>query len=310
MRNLSAWIAATTLALALSAAAPAGDPPPDAKAAFLAIQAVCKRADAAALEKALPAAIGETVIGKDAAKIAEWRKGLAALLAKSTLGEVREDRGIAVLHVSVEGGTEVELLFSNAGGAWGLLSPVAYQVKGKELDGANGKGPAALRLTARSTGGPYGTSAISFAHVTQDPRQCLDRMDLWYCHNGDFHMCATGKIARVAAKDLASVKGIPTGVSWKDELAPETGGTYVLQCRKMGHRDFFVKVRAKTVDARKVDLEWALLGAGFGSPASIHAPQPIVSRDGEDGFDALCGKNAERSKPEPAPAAAGTATGK
>ena len=311
MRSMRACLAATTLAAALAAPAPAGDPPTDARQSFLAIQAACRGGDPASLEKALPAPIGETMTGKDPARIAEWRKGLASLLAKSTLGEVREERGSAVVHASVEGGAEVELLFSNAGGAWGLLSPVAYEVKGRDLDAANGKGARPLRLLVRDRNTVYGLSAFSFQHATQDPAICLNRWDLWYCHNGDLHATRDSRIARVAAKDLAAVKGIPTGVPWKDTLAPEAGGVYVLRCRSAGRRDFFVKIGAKSVSDKIVQLEWALLSTGFGSPASIQTPQPAkAGESGEPAFDGLCGRNPERSKPEPAPTPGGTATGK
>jgi hypothetical protein len=300
MSDGAKWIVAAALVVA-----PGGT----AADAFRAIQEACRVADATAMKKVLPTEIGEGMVGRGAKEIAAWREEFAAGIAKSVFSEAREVGDDAVVRCAGSGG-EVELILHRERGDWAVASPLFYLVNGRALDAASGNKPVALRLAARSTNEEYGDTAFSFAHVTRKPGECANRMDVWYCRNGDLHMVGDGRIARVAGKDLSAVTGIPAGAAWKETLAPEAGGLYVLHCRRERHRDFFVKARAAAVDEKKADLEWALLGAGFGSPASIRTAQPISSRDGADGFDALCGKSARRSVPEPAPAAPGTTTPK
>ena len=40
-----------------------------------------------------------------------------------------------------------------------------------------------------------------------------------------------------------------------------------------------------------IQVEWTLLTGGLNAPANIHVAQPLVSNDGADGADGLCGKN-------------------
>ncbi len=301
MRHGATW------ALAAALAAAPGD---GAAEAFRALQEACRFADATAVKKALPDEIGQGMVGKGAKEIAAWREEFASLLAKSEFREAREAGDGAVARCLSPRGGEIEVVLQRVKGAWTVASPLAYLVSGKALDAANGKGPAALRLSARTANGEYGESAFSFAHVTRNPAECANRVDLWYCHNGDLHAAGDGRLARVAGKDLAAVAGIPAGAAWKETLAPEKGGLYVVHCRRDRHRDFFVKARVAAIDEKRVDLEWALVGAGFGSPATIRSAQPLAARDGPDAYDGLCAKGAKRSVPEPAPAPAPTTTPK
>jgi len=62
-----------------------------------------------------------------------------------------------------------------------------YCVSGGELAKANGKGPAHVKLRARTSNTSYGQGGFSFVHVTQDGRQCLNRVDMVYCRCGQVH---------------------------------------------------------------------------------------------------------------------------
>lgn len=159
-------------------------------------------------------------------------------------------------------------------------------MKGKSLDRANGKKPQKVHLTARTTNGEYGKSAYSFAHVTQDPEASKNRMEIWYCHNGDLHLSGED----VAIEDDGK-KGIPLG-EWKELVHPSEGATYVVRSRHPERRDFYVRLKAVVVKPEAVDLEWSLLTTGWNSPPNIHEEQPLVSQEGKDGADGLCGKRA------------------
>jgi hypothetical protein len=299
----------TRTRLAAAAAVALAFGPATATEGFRAIQEACKGQDAARIEKVLPAASAEGIDAKGAEAVAAWRRDLAGVVAGATLVEAREAGDAAVVRCST-GKTEIELILARAGDAWIVGAPFAYLVKGPVLDGANGRTPAATRLAARTANEAYGTSGWSFAHVTSDVAKCAGRIDLWYCHNGDLHGCGDAKICRVRAKDLASVNAIPAGAAWKDTLAPEAGGIYVLRCRRKGLHDFYVKFRVAAADAKRADLAWSILAAGQGTPGSIHSPHPAAPGEPGAAFDGLCAKNRDRSKPEPLPPETGTATPK
>jgi hypothetical protein len=297
---------ALVLGLAAAAALPGGAPTP--KEGFQALVLACREGKAEALEALLPAAAAGPVAGSDREKVAAWRKEFAAHLATATPRRIREGEGAAVVGYRREGSVddyELPVVLRKDPrvdkDVWVADAPAGYLVRGRALDAANGRTPAKLALSARTVNGSYGDSGFSFAHVTKDPAQCLGRMDLWYCHNGDLHAVADGRIARVSADRLADVDGIPVGVSWKDTITPEAGGVYVVHCRRREHRDFYVKVLVGKLDRKSVSMEWSILAAGYGSPAGIQAPRPIGSKEGADGVDGLCGLNAAPSPPEPKP---------
>jgi hypothetical protein len=51
-----------------------------------------------------------------------------------------------------------------------------------------------------------------------------------------------------------------------------------------------VAFRVRSLKRDCVEVEWTLLSLGWNAPATIQAPQPLVSNDGADGSDGLCGK--------------------
>jgi hypothetical protein len=183
--------------------------------------------------------------------------------------------------------TARELLLRRHGDAWLVTSTRSYVVAGTSLEKAQ-KQPQKVRLIERTTNGPYGNAAFSFVHVTGDPSVCKNRMNLWFCHNGDFH--ARG-IVDAGAKKLDEIDGIPP-VSFSDRgVRVESGHAYVVHCRRSGTADFFVKLRVTALRNDVVEFEWTLLSEGPGAPADLTRPVPEDSSDGADGCDGLCGKN-------------------
>ncbi len=292
------------LVLGLAAVAAAAQDAPPAEEGFRALVRACKSGKPEEMEKLLPPVAGRSVTGNDRERTLAWRTEFAAAHGKATFKEAREGGGAAVVRYRVAGSQdEFELPLRLDGTAWVADAPLGYLVRGKALDLANGRGPAKVKLSARASNDQYGTSAFSFAHVTGDAARCLNRMDLWYCHNGELHAVADGGTVRVAADDPADVAGIPLASRWKHTLVPEAGGVYVVHCRREEHRDFYVKILVKEIDQQQMQFEWSLLAGGFGSPPDIHAPRPLESKDAPDGFDGLCSKASQRSKPEPKPEA-------
>jgi len=232
--------------------------------------------------------------GMGSAEVNQSLRDLGRKLSGATLLKAREDhaRGSLAFRTGRDRKTVRQLLLVKERGAWKVASPRSYAVSGKALARRCGKHPARLTLTMRTTNGPYGSSAFSFTHVTNDPKQCKNRMDIWYCHNGDFHAGSGSRILDAGKTSLAKIKEIPVaGADWKDLAAAVAGHAYVLHCRHRGRMDFFVKLRVRKIESGALDLEWTLLSDGLGAPEEIHRPQPLVSLDGADGTAGLCGKN-------------------
>lgn len=229
-------------------------------------------------------------------QVSAWRRDAVARLASAQVKKVRPDGERALVRVRYARG-EAELPLSWSEARWVVDAPEEWLVRGTGLDDANGSRPASLRLTARTTGGPYGTSAFSFAHVTQDAELCLNRLDLWYCHNGDLHVVGDGGLVEIGKGRLGKADEIPAGAVWDGTVHPRKGFVYVLHALRRGHRDFFVRLRVTALAAEAVELEWELLSLGEGAPKTIHeaqpwqASEPGMGKPGTDGCAGLCGKN-------------------
>jgi hypothetical protein len=115
-------------------------------------------------------------------------------------------------------------------------------------------------------------------------------MDIWLCHNGDFHTRGEGRIIELGIKSLKNVTRVPLHLEWKRTVACRPHYSYVLHCRDPRDRDFFVKFKVARVKRGTVLLEWALLATGRGAPKDIREAQPLVSDADADAPDALCAK--------------------
>ncbi len=284
------------LALVLVPLADAKERGPDAKQGYRDLVALTTPDGAPANPAAWPAALVE---GRDwpgtPEQIAAWRAEGVRRLAAAHVLKVREVEDAALVRVRFADG-EAEVPMRLADGRWVLAAPREYLVRGAALDAANGRAPATLRLTARSTSGAYGTSAFSFAHVTQDPQQCLNRMDVWYCHNGDLHASGGSQIVELGKGSLAKPPALPVRAAWQRTVAARKGFAYLLNARASGQRDFFVHLAVVAAGPEAVQIEWKLLSLGEGAPASIHEAQPWrpldphMGQPGANGCDGLCGR--------------------
>jgi hypothetical protein len=245
--------------------------------------------DLDALRALYPSSIVERSLRTPAEQDA-WRTALHARLKKVQVLGARESVGLARVRVRDEGGATAEIPLRYDDGQWVLDTAREQVIEGGSLEKANGEEPATVTLTTRRTNDAYGTSAFSFAHVTRKDTECLNRMDVWYCHNHELHFSGGGGAILTKAKALAKVKEVPMDVEWQPFVTPKKGQVYVIHARRPGHRDFYVRARILSVGEHGIELEWNLLSTGEGSPPSIHEASPIQSNDGADGTDGLCGK--------------------
>lgn len=299
--SLAAWTVGLAAALAATPLLGGDDAPPakdgktsarpTARSGFEALRKAAADKDDPTLLRCLPAALVAKwpELAKDDAR--PWRTALAGRIAEGTVVGVRESGDDAVARwKTATPAAEFELFMRLDGGHWVASSPWAWSVAGGDLAKANGKGPAKASLDARTSKGAYGPSAFSFAHVTKDPKQCKNRMDVWYCTAGHLHGSGGSMISPLEAKSLDAVDGIPRGGDSMDQVEPRGGKVYAVHCAREGRKDFHVVLQVKAVSASELAFEWRLAAAGFGAPANIHRPQPLVSNDGEDGWDQYCGK--------------------
>jgi hypothetical protein len=260
-----------------------------AEQGFTTIRATSEEKDPKLLDLLFPGSLVESRPDVAAQGVSQWRASFAGRLAKAKLRSVREEGDEAIVRLG-SATEERELPLRWVESRWIVDAAQEYVVAGKALDRANGKAPARVRLTARTKNGPYGTSALSFAHATQDPLPSKNRMEVWFCHNGDFHFSRGDVATRVEAKSLDEVTSIPVGKEWKKLLPAERGAVYVVRAVDPQRRDFYVKMRVDSLSKDAAEVEWALLATGWNWPADVHETQPDLSNDGADGNDGLCGK--------------------
>src|SRR5262245_18179707 len=298
MRNLTA--AALVIALSgLGAAAvfaqdggaakpgAATSAPETAEAWFAALRKAAADKDEAALAKALPADLVKEWPENAAGEAKKWRADLAARIAAGTVVGVKEEKDDAVARWKTDKAVwETRLHRSN--GHWALATPWAWLVGGADLAKVNGAKPAHVKLKARTDPGAYGPSAFSFVHVTQDPKKCLNRMDLVYCRCGQMHVRRNGMLTVIRGQKLEALDGLQRGGDWQDEIVPKNGTVYVLGLRAPGEHELQVAIEITALTSSSMEFDWRVVAAGRNGPAGIQAVQPLVSNDGADGTDQLC----------------------
>jgi len=259
-----------------------------AKDSFRALQEAAARPESEAFRKGVAR---ETLAALKHDEAEANLRALAEQVAVAKVDRVREegDEAVVAFHLDAEPGVQRELPLTRTGGAWRIASAGSHIVGGPGLEDRRGKEPAVVRLLMRTSNDGYGASAYSFAHVTGDPAQCKNRMDLWFCHNGDLHTSGGGRITDLGDAPLDRVRGLPVGAAWTRTCAANEEKTYVLHCRNRS--DFYVALRVKKVRRGVAEIEWTLLADGPNAPGAIHAVQPLVSNEGADGSDGLCWKN-------------------
>ena len=296
MRVPGRGIVGTALFLgALAAGALAKDARPSARDGFTSLVAIVTPSGEAAHPEAWPEALVSHRDWRGAPEqVQAWRREGVARLAAAEVLKVREDHDDAYVRVRLADG-EAEVPLRWTAGRWALGAPREWLVRGAALDAANGEAAATIRLAAFTDPDSYGPSAFSFTYVTQDPKACLNRMDVWYCRNGDLHRAGDGGFQDLGRGRLEKAGTIGLGGPWTDTVRPRKGGLYVLHVRRPGRTDFFVRLRATAVSREEVSFEWSLLSLGDGAPASIHEAQPWHATDpnvgepGADGAPGLCG---------------------
>lgn len=263
---------------------------PTAESGFAEIRKAAAAKDDATLAARLPSALVKDWPEEALGDGAKWRAALAERLAGGEVVRVKESGDDAIARWKTAAPAAVwEMRLRLADGKWVASSPWAWCVGGGELAKANGKGAAHVKLKARQDPKAYGPSAFSFVHVTQDPKQCLNRMDVVFCRCGQFHGRDGAMFSQLKAKSLDELDGIQTGGDWMDEIVPKKGAVYVLSCASAGRRDFQVGLLVTDLGEGAIEFDWRLLAAGKNAPASIRTAQPLVSNDGADGTDQICG---------------------
>lgn len=304
MRNLVLGIVSASLLSCLATAALlADDGPakgggatsarPTAESGFAELRKAAAAKDEATLVARLPSSLVKDWPdeAKDDGK--PWRAALAARIAEGEVVRVKEsgDNAIARWKTATPAAEWELRLRLDGGKTWVASSPWAWCVGGGDVAKANGKGAAHVKLKARTNPTAYGPSAFSFVNVTQDPKQCLNRMDVVWCRCGQFHGRGGDMFSLLKAKSLDELDGIQAGGDWMDEIVPKKGAVYVFACRTPGRKDFQVGLEVTDLDAGALEFDWRLLAAGKNAPASIRTAQPLPWAEKDaDGVDGLCAK--------------------
>jgi hypothetical protein len=280
-----AWVGTAVLA--------AGDDKPAAPATatadsfFASLRKSATAKDEAALAAALPSKLvaGWPDDAKEDGKA--WRADFAARLAAGDVTWVHETGGSAVARWKTSAATW-DLPLQKTGEQWKVASPWAYCVAGGDLAKANGRGPAHVKLKARTAPDSYAASAFSFTHATSDMSQCKNRADVWYCGGcKKLHLKGTQASVRTATS-VKDLDGLQTGGDWSDRIAPKANAVYALACNEPGRKDFQVALQVTACSDAGIEFDWCLVAAGKDAPADIHSPQPLTSNDGADGCDGMC----------------------
>jgi hypothetical protein len=286
----------TALILVIAAVASAGrddaESSKGAKAAFMRIQksAAKLRTDEATTRPAMA-----KLFVRDVQRGRADLTGILAEVEKAKIAKVVEkgDRALVTFYEAKSGEAVTRaVVMERTAGQWLLGSARSFVVESKALKTSRGKKPAVVKMSMRTKGGAYGRTAYSFSYVSGDMVKYKNRVDIWFCHNQDFHV--KGVIADMGKTSLKNVKSIPLTAKWGRTARVEVGHAYVVRCGADDRRDFFVSFRVKRLKRSTVELEWTVLAGGFNAPASIHEPAGLsdeVQRAGSNGTDGLCGKN-------------------
>lgn len=278
--------------LALAAPLATAGGRPSAKDGFKALVERTTPGDTPAHPEALPKDLAPREAQRDEAALAAWRRETVIRLGKAAVKAVREKGDRALVHAELDGET-VEIPLRWDGARWALDAPQEYVVTPATLGKANAAGALRVSLDMRKTNGAYGGSAYAFTWMSKDAEAVKNRVDVWYCHNGDLHVSGEGEIADVGGIALAKAARIPVEAAWSDgSVKPQKGRTYVVRCRRLNSHDYYVALRVEKVTPTGLEFTWTLLALGAGGPKALDAPAPPPDPlDGADGFDGLCGKN-------------------
>lgn len=261
--------------------------PATAEAWFVALRKAVADKDEATVAKGLPATLVKDWPAEAAGDAKKWRADVASQIAAGTVVSVKGEGDDAVARWKTDSAVW-ETRLHRAGGQWAVASPWAWLVGGADLAKVNGAKPAHVKLKARTDPGAYGPSAFSFVNVTQDPKKCLNRMDLVYCRCGQMHVRRNGMLTVLKGGKLAELDGLQRGGDWQDEIVPKNGTVYVLGLSRPGQNELQVAIEVTALSASAMEFDWRVIAAGKNAPAGIHAPQPLDSPDGTDGTDQLC----------------------
>jgi len=287
--TLGALIAA--LAVTVTEPLLARDPPRvKAEEGFALIQAAIADGSPKEVQWVVPT---DAVIGqmKTLDEVRAWRAQVVETLKGVKTQKARESGDdAAAQYVSRSGDAVMEIALHYAEGRWYVSGRTAYEVAGRALAATCGKKPARVELDMRTRNDQWQGTAVSFAYASKDTESCKNRMDVFFCHNGDLH-AVRGRIADLGKGKLPRNGGIPLGVEWQQKVPATKGHSYAVHCSRRGRSDFYAGFTVKKVSDDGVQLQWTLLAVGFGAPASIHEPSAATDRDGADGAPGLCGRN-------------------
>ncbi len=215
------------------------------------------------------------------------RQTLAEEISLAVVRDARERAGEAVLRFSLPGeSVEKEILMSRTARGWVVTSGRAFTVNGPALARLRGPHPVRIRLEARAAPESYGNSGYSFTHVTGNPGDCGNRIELWACTNGELHATGKNRIAPLGEGSLARVRGLPLDPSWQETAAAKEGQLYLVHLRT--RQDFYVLLQVTGALPGLVEADWTLLTDGWNAPRSIHELQRLPMPVPQDPCAAHC----------------------
>jgi hypothetical protein len=264
---------------------------PSAEEGFAELQALVASDELPDLETILPASAFEPWEDQD---LDALRAQLVQELREASVVEVREERGRAVARFRMpEDKTQRELPLRLSREIWHVDAARSFPLDGGDLEKRKGRKPSRAKLTMRTENGPYVDCALSLVHASDDAELCGQRMDLWYCHNGDLHGTAGNRIADLGKQTLKKAKELPVTPDWRGTQALQEKHSYLVRCQSRGRADFFAVIYVKKLKKQTAELEWTLLTGGFGVPDSIARPQLPSAKEllAPDPVEGLCGKN-------------------
>ncbi|MFT7463962.1 MAG: hypothetical protein ACI9EF_002310 [Pseudohongiellaceae bacterium] len=264
---------------------------PSAKDGFAQIQAIIQVDDAPELQTVMPSG-AFLPWGDD--QVDALRLLLVQDLRDAQVVSIQEAEGRAVVRFQrADEEFEREIPLRVAGDTWQVAAPRSYPVSGAELKKRQGRKPAKAKLVMRTENIPYSDCALSFVYATDDPDECANRMDLWYCHNSDLHGIGGNRIADLGEIKIKKVMGLAVAPDWGKTVQLKEKHSYLVHCQSHARSDFFVVLYVKKQKRDTADIEWTLLTGGLAAPPAISSPQSIASDSPvpSEPFAGLCGKN-------------------
>jgi hypothetical protein len=289
------WLIGTGALAALLTAASADDPAPPRPTAmdgFAKIQAAVTANDPELLDVLMPAKLVEGRRDPDKDAVAKWRAALGKSLAAAKALEAHEDGDDAQVRLSAGGG-EALVLLHFGGTRWIVSSALSYPLAASAAAAKLGRGDR-THLGIRTTNDDYGDTAFSFRYVTSDAEACKNRMNVWFCHNGDLHATRGSTVADAGESATTEMRWLPSASAFGTKAHATAGHSYVVHVLDERYAtDFYVELAVIRADDTGLDFTWQVLASGLGAPASTKKAVPLArdDRDGADGCDGLCGKD-------------------